>query len=104
MRTITINEIQQNVEILFSNYNQEPVMLKDNHNHSYILMPFSQEEWQEIQMLYPLLNKKTKTITSQQNPQTFEEFDKKWCGFMKNVKLSENWRDEYINDKITKHQ
>ncbi|OYT14098.1 MAG: hypothetical protein B6I19_01640 [Bacteroidetes bacterium 4572_114] len=35
---------------------------------------------------------------------SFKEFDEKWGGFMQDVQLADNWRDDYIYDKIEKYQ
>ncbi|GEM_PF-4200880 len=105
MQTLNINQIRQNIDSLFSNFGNEPFLLKNDANQIFLLMPLTAEKWQEIIFLYSLIN--NSQIISQKietQTETFEEFDNKWCGFLKNVSLPENWRDEYINEKIKKYE
>ena len=55
-------------------------------------------------MLYAAIKNQIVDKGPLQRKVSFEEFDKKWGGFIKGVQLSDNWRDDYINEKIDKHQ
>ncbi len=34
---------------------------------------------------------------------TYNEFEKKWAGLLKNHNVSENWKDERVDDLYKKH-
>ncbi len=104
MQTITLNQLKQNTDFLFDNFGKETLLLKNEQNEMYLLMPVNPEKWQEIFTLYAAISMEVKQNIIKKQSQTFEEFDKQWCGFMKDIQLPNNWRNEYINDKMAKHQ
>ena len=104
MNTFTIEQIRQNADLLFSDLGNEPVLLKKGSNQMVLVMSFLPEQLEEISILYSTIKSQ---VTDKKRPQknvSFKEFDEKWGGFMKDVQLAENWRDDYIYDKIEKHQ
>jgi len=103
MQTITINQIRQNPELLFADYGKEPVLLKNENSQTYLLMPFSNDKRMDISLLFTILNPPNNAELNN-SPTSFEEFDKKWSGFLKDVELPDNWREEYINEKMEKHR
>lgn len=104
MNTFTIDQIRQNADLLFSNYGNEPVLLKKGDNQMFLVMPLLPEQWEEIFMVLMAIKSQIAHKNLPQKKVSFEEFDKKWSGFMKNVQLPDNWREDYINDKMKKHQ
>ncbi len=94
MNTLTLNQIKQNADLLFLNYGKEKFIIKNKNNQVLLLTPLLLDDISKIK-----LNKK-----NTENKISFEEFDKKWKGFIKDVKLPENWREDYTNDKKKKHQ
>lgn len=104
MNTFTIEQIRQNADLLFSNYGNEPMLLKKDDNQMFLVMPLLPEQLEEIIMLYLAIKSQVADNDMARQKVSFDEFDKKWSGFMKSVQLPNNWRDDYVNDKITKHQ
>ncbi len=126
MQTITIEQLKQNAGILSANFSNEAFFLTNDQNQIFLVSPITQNGWQELAEQYFALNPneinriEKRQITDMQidnlryeythdkhvkrKPQSFDEFDKQWCGFMKDVQVPDNWRDEYINDKMKKHE
>ncbi len=97
MNTLTLNQIKKNADLLFENYGVETVIIRNENNQVLLLTPLLHNDINEVIKMFSTQNNTKQATTS------FEEFDKKWKGFIKDVKSPENWREEYINDKISKH-
>ena len=104
MNTFTLEQIKQNAELLFSDLSNEPVLLKKENNRMFLIMPLLPEKTEEIFLLYKAIKSQMTDKHLPHKKVSFKEFDKKWGGFMKNVQLPHNWRDDYINAKMEKHQ
>jgi len=103
MQTLTESQIQQNAKLLFTDLSNEPFLLKDDQNHTSLVLPSG--KWQDAFLLfYNTLNK-----TGEQNLTNFNKvpakkknlisptsFFKKWHG---SIKTSEdyNWKDDYLD-------
>lgn len=103
MDTLTLNQIKKNADLLFLNYGEKAVILKNENNQLLLLTPLLAEHIQEITKLYTSTKKQIKKKVLRKKSTSFEEFDKRWCGFLKEEKISDNWKEDYINDKIKKY-
>jgi hypothetical protein len=104
MNTYTLEQIRRNADLLFSSSGNEPVLLKKGEDEIFLIMPLQPEKLEEIFMLYAAIKNQIVDNDPLQKKVSFREFDKKWGGFIKDVQLSDNWRDDYINEKMEKHQ
>jgi len=120
MQTITEHQIRENTNLLFANYGKEPVLLKSEQNQLFLLLPVNQDKWQETIQQYLISSKKPENSKDQKQivdtkineaiyekniqtkPASFDEFDKQWCGFMKDVQLPDNWKDDYYQNSDLK--
>ena len=103
MKTLNINQIELNS--LFQNKNMEPVLVKNEFGTDYLIMPFSQNNWQEIfLMLYEsfseLRKKDEKTLNEERI--TAKEFGKKWIGILSGIEESDI-QNEYHSHLIKKY-
>ncbi len=104
MNTYTLEQIKQNADLLFSGSENEPALIKKGEEKVFLIMPIQPEKLEEIILLYAAIKKQVADNDPPQKKVSFAEFNKKWGGFIKDVHLSDNWRDDYINEKMEKHQ
>lgn len=107
MNTLTTDDIRQNIDLLFANYGKESFLVKNKKGQSILIMPFSKDDKKDILLkLYQAFKELDDTyqepdIEKDLSPTQFYE---KWNGLLKDVDFSENWRDDYTNHLIKKHQ
>ncbi len=106
MQTFTINQINQNLDFLFANYGNEPLVLKNGENQRFLLMPFSSEKLQDIfLMIYKSVNqidKQEKLNEPNRQKMTGSMFVEKWGGSLEDILIPDDWKDEYyesLNEK-----
>ncbi len=110
MQTYTTENQQLDFKKLIDEQKDEPIILKNNSGSSFLLMPFSEKNVNDIfLMLYKSfedLNKPVfKTIQKQKKyKMTAKEFTNKWLGFMKDDEISGNYREEYYEFLNEKYQ
>ena len=104
MNTYTLEQIRRNADLLFSDSGNEPVIIKKGEDKILLVMPLQPGKLEEIFMLYAAIKNQIVDNDPPQRKISFREFDKKWGGFIKDVQLSDNWRDDYINEKMEKNQ
>jgi len=109
MNTLTINQVKQNADLLFADYGKAPIVLKNDKNQTMLVMPFSLSNWNEIFLtLYQTFGELCTTKGEKEKPTEKKisaiDFFNKWHGFMKDVDLQDNWRDEYTDYLIEKHK
>ncbi len=110
METYTTTDQQLDLIKLINEQRNEPIILKNNSGNSFLIMPFSTENIQDILMLYKSFNelssiKPNNLIKLEQEPKmTTTEFTKKWLGFMKDTEISENYKEEYYKFLNKKYQ
>jgi len=100
MQTLNINQIE--FKFLFQNIVNEPIIVKNNVGTDYLILPFSQNNWQEVffmlfQSFSELQKKEDKTL--KENRISAKEFGEKWTGILENIEefdLKENYHNHLI--------
>jgi hypothetical protein len=107
METISINQSQTDLIYIFENPLKEPVIVKNNMGNSYLVVPFSKENWQDIfLMLYQSFNEINRPLVeskSEVQKMTSKEYLAKWGGILSDSDVS-NWKDDYYNHLLNKYK
>ena len=110
MQTYTITHNQPDLLEFLQNRTNEPLILKNESGKSYLVMPFSPDNWQEIfLMLYQSFNEiqaeklsESSNLSDSLKPQTAKEFVNKWAGVLNDTDV-DNWKEDYYNYLMKKH-
>ncbi len=106
MNTLTTDDIRDNIDLLFANYGKESFLVKNNKGESFLIMPFSKDEKEEVLLkVYQAFKELDDTFQEADSEKdlTPTQFFEKWNGLLNDVDLSGNWRDDYTNHLIKKH-
>ena len=105
MQTYTINSDQHDLAKIIQNQIKEPIIINNDAGMNYLIMPFTPEKWQDIQVLfYQSLNEIQQMQDEPDTKIKGKMFTDKWLGFMKDAEIPENYKEEYYEFIKEKHK
>ena len=109
MQTYTFEKNQTELSSIIQNQTTEPLILKNAAGMNYLVIPYSPEKWQEVLlMIYRSVDELSNANVVQEQTvkpkkMTAKEFSDKWAGVLNEADVI-NWKDNYYNDLMEKHQ
>jgi len=107
MQTISITQTQTDLSHIFQSMQAEPVIVKNSTGANFLVVPFSEKNWQEI---FLILSKSFHEILEPQSETkkeitktTGNQFLQKWSGFIKNS-VSDDMKEDYTNYLMDKYK